>query len=165
MNWADYLILAILGISCLISLKRGFVKEALSMANWVIAFLVAVTFRDALTLLLVEHIESPSLREMAAFAALFAATLIVGAMVNHLLGEIVRMTGLSGTDRFLGILFGAVRGFIVVMALLLLIPPVIPINEEIWWTESALIPQFLAFESWVTLLFNEATGLISGIFK
>ena len=165
MNWADYAILAILAISSLISLKRGFIKEALSMANWVLAFIIAVTFRDALSSLLVEQIATPSVREMVAFAILFAATLIVGAMVNHLIGELVRMTGLSGTDRFLGVLFGFIRGFIVVMAVLILVPSVVPIDKDPWWQESILIPQLLSFESWVTLITSEVIGLITGFFK
>lgn len=148
MNWADWTILAILIVSCLISLKRGFVKEALSMANWVLAFIVAMSFGGKLATLLESQIATPSIREMAAFGILFAATLIVGAMVNHLVGELVRMTGLSGTDRLFGMVFGLIRGFVVVMALLLLLPAVIPVDQDAWWQESLLIPQFLKFEGW-----------------
>ena len=165
MNWADYAILGVLAISCLISLKRGFVKEALSMANWVLAFIVAVTFRDSFAVLLEAHIPTPSLREMAAFAGLFAATLIVGAMVNHLIGELVKMTGLSGTDRFLGVLFGAIRGLVVVMAVLLLVPSVVPIDQDPWWKQSVLIPQFLSFESWTRNLASELMSFASNFYQ
>ena len=165
MNWADFAILAVLVLSCLISLKRGFVKEALSMANWVLAFFIAVTFRDALSSLLVNTITSPSLRDMVAFAALFALTLVVGAMVNYLIGEVVRMTGLGGTDRLLGVIFGAVRGFVIVMALLLLVPAVVPINEEVWWQQSALIPYFLSMENWTREATSGLLGFLSGLFS
>lgn len=161
MNWADGVILAILVVSSLISLKRGFVKEALSMANWVLAFFVAMTFRDQLSSLLVAHIETPSVRDMAAFAILFAATLVVGAMVNYLIGELVRMTGLSGTDRLFGMIFGLVRGFIVVMAIILIVPGIVPIDQDAWWKESALIPSFMQFEDWCRAAANELTSAVS----
>ncbi|WP_075187997.1 CvpA family protein [Teredinibacter haidensis] len=160
MNWADWVIIAIMVVSSLISLKRGFVKEALSMANWVLAFIVAMTFGDQLSALLVDQITTPSVRDMAAFAILFAATLIVGAMVNYLIGELVRMTGLSGTDRLFGMMFGMVRGFIVVMAILLLIPAIIPIDKDAWWNDSLLIPHLMEFESWCRTAAREFTSFV-----
>lgn len=164
MNWADWAILGILIISSLISLKRGFVKEALSMANWILAFFVAMTFRDALSGLLETQIATPSLRDMVAFAVLFAATLIVGAMVNYLIGEVVRMTGLSGTDRLFGMIFGFVRGFIVVMAILLLVPGLVAIDQDLWWRESLLIPHLLEFEDWCRVAAKEFVRLVTGLF-
>ena len=135
------------------------------MANWVVAFLVAMTFRDALAVLLVEHIATPSLRDMVAFAILFAATLVVGAMVNYLLAELVRMTGLSGTDRLFGMLFGFVRGFIVVMAVLLFVPPVVAIDQDLWWKQSIIIPQLMEFEGWCRLALDEFMGFMSQLFN
>ncbi len=148
MNWADWAILAILTVSALISIKRGFVKEALSLAVWVLAFIVALTFGERLALVMEGLISTPSVREIVAFVALFAATLVVGAMVNHLVGEVVRLTGLSGTDRLFGMVFGLARGLVLVMALLILVPMVIPVREDAWWQESALVPHFLTFEDW-----------------
>jgi len=164
MNWADWAILSILVISSLISLKRGFVKEALSMANWVLAFFVAMTFRDPFSIFLTDHVATPSLRDMLSFAILFAATLIVGAMVNFLIGELVRMTGLSGTDRLFGTIFGFIRGFIVVMAVLLIVPGFIAIDQDIWWQESVLIPQLMAFEGWCRIAGQEFIRLVTGLF-
>ncbi|ACR11344.1 CvpA family protein [Teredinibacter turnerae] len=163
MNWADWVILAILVVSSLISLKRGFVKEALSMANWVLAFFVAMTFRDQLSSLLIDHIQTPSVRDMAAFAALFAATLIVGAMVNYLIGELVRMTGLSGTDRLFGMMFGLVRGFVVVMAIILIVPGILPIDQDPWWKESKLIPSLMQFEDWCRAAAKEISAAASSL--
>ncbi|MGD8176455.1 CvpA family protein [Marinimicrobium sp. ARAG 43.8] len=157
MNWADWTILSILLVSSLISIKRGFVKEALSLVTWIVAFVIAMLFSDRLAVLLTDLIPTPSIREVVAFVALFAATLIVGAMVNYLIGELVRMTGLSGTDRLLGMIFGLARGLLVVMALLILLPTIIPMEQDEWWRESALIPQFLAFEGWARALAGETS--------
>lgn len=164
MNWADWAILSILTISSLISLKRGFVKEALSMANWVLAFFIAMTFREPLSGLLESSISTPSVRDMAAFAILFALTLIVGAMVNYLIGEVVRMTGLAGTDRLFGVIFGFVRGFIVVMAILLILPGIVPINQDAWWKESLVIPHLMEFEDWCRQAARAFIGFITSIF-
>lgn len=164
MNWADLAILGILLVSSLISVKRGFVKEALSLAAWVAAFVIAMLFSGSLATLLVNSIESPSVREMLAFAILFAVTLIVAAMANYLIGEVVRMTGLSGTDRLFGMLFGLLRGVIVVMALLLLVPPLISIDQEAWWHESLLIPHFLSMEDWSRRIAGTIISFFQGLF-
>lgn len=165
MNWADWVILSILVVSSLISLKRGFVKEALSLANWFLAFFIAMTFRAVLSTLIEPYIAAPSLREMVAFASLFALTLIVGAMVNNLIVEVVRITGLGGTDRTIGMVFGLLRGFILIMAILILVPPIVPIDQDGWWQQSLLIPELLKFEGWCRLLVSELTALVTSIFN
>jgi membrane protein required for colicin V production len=147
-NWADWVILGIVVASSLFGLMRGLIKEALSVANWIIAVLIATTFRDPLAALLVNHIETSSLRHIVAFSSLFFTTLLIGALVNHLVGEVIKMSGLSSVNRILGMAFGFLRGFVVVMALLLLVPPIISIDQDLWWSESALIPGFLAFDDW-----------------
>src|SRR5690554_6870921 len=98
----DWVILAVVAVSVLISLKRGFVKEALSLATWVIAFIVARMFGANLATLLVGTVDTESLRWVIAFTILFAGTLVIGALLNHLLIEFIRMTGLTGTDRVFG---------------------------------------------------------------
>jgi membrane protein required for colicin V production len=163
LNWADWVIIAILGISSLISLKRGFVKEALSLAIWLIAFAVASWFGPRLSPLLTPYLDTPSLRQMAAFAGLFIATLVVGSAVNYLLSTLIKATGLSGTDRMLGVLFGLLRGLIIVMILVLYVPKLVPVNEDLWWQESSLIPNFLAFEDRFKGLVSTAYELLKGL--
>lgn len=118
MTILDWIIVVIISVSSLISLKRGFVKEALSLASWIAALIISRMFAGNLAVLLDSVIESPNWRMAAAFAILFIATLIVGALINHLLSEFIRMTGLTGTDRVLGVVFGIIRGIILVVALL-----------------------------------------------
>lgn len=125
---------------------------------------MAVSFREPMSQLLVEHINTPSIRELAAFVILFAATLVVGAMVNFLIGELVRITGLSGTDRFFGIVFGFVRGFILIMVVLMYLPSLLPVENDLWWQQSILIPKLLKFEGWVRLLWSEVSGVFTSFF-
>jgi membrane protein required for colicin V production len=164
MNWADWSIIAILGVSSLIGLYRGFIKEALSLLTWAVAFVVAMSFRDPMSLLLVDAIDTPSVRQMAAFAILFVATLIVGAMVNYLVSELVRMTGLSGTDRLLGMMFGVARGVVVVLAIVILVPPLVAIDQDAWWQQSKLIPHFQAMEDWAKLITARLTDYFVNLF-
>lgn len=143
----DWAILGIVAISALISLKRGFVKEALSLVTWIIAGVVAWMFGAGLSVYLVNYIETPSFRVIAACTILFVATLLVGAMINFLIGELIRVTGLSGTDRFLGMVFGAARGgLLVVVAVGLL--SLGPVQQDQWWQQSRLVPQFLMVADW-----------------
>ena len=146
-TWVDWAIIAVIAVSSLISLKRGFVKEALSLLTWIIAGVIAWMFGGALSHHLAEYISTPSAQVIAACALLFVATLLVGALVNFLIGELIRVTGLSGTDRFLGMVFGAARGglLIVVLAGLLSLGPV---EQDLWWRESALLPHFLLIADW-----------------
>src|SRR5690606_9817344 len=104
--WVDWVILAIVFISSMISLMRGFVREALSLVSWIAAFIVARMFHPNMQTLLADTISVPSVRFIAAFLILFVATLVVGGILAHLVGALIKMTGLTGTDRVLGMFFG-----------------------------------------------------------
>jgi membrane protein required for colicin V production len=148
MTWADWAIVAVLGLSVLISVVRGFVKEVVSLLIWVAAAVIASIFYDQLAVWMVGWISTPSLRMLTAWILLFVAVLIVGGILNYLLGKLVEATGLSGTDRLLGLLFGLARGLIVLMVIVTILPSVLPVDQDLWWQESTLIPYFLQYEDW-----------------
>jgi len=145
--WFDWLILAVIGISALISLTRGFVREALSLLSWIIAGAVAWLFGGALADQLVGYIDSPTIRIISACALLFLATLMLGGLINYLVVQLVQVTGLSGTDRFLGMVFGAARGALLVVVVVGLLS-MAPVEEELWWRQSDLVPHFLLVADW-----------------
>ena len=93
------------------------------------------------------YIDTPSVRVIAACAVLFLATLLIGALVNFLLAQLVRATGLTGTDRFLGMVFGAARGLLLVVVVVGLLS-LAPVQQDIWWKQSTLIPHFLLIADW-----------------
>ena len=141
MTVIDWVILAVVVVSCLISLKRGFVKEALSLASWIAAFVIARLFSGNLATLLDGMVETNSLRWIIAFVILFAGTVTIGAMVNHLVVEMVRMTGLSGTDRVFGMVFGLIRGLLVLVAIVYGLQFTM-VPQDAWWNDSVFIPHF-----------------------
>lgn len=159
---ADIGIASIIAISGLISLVRGFVKEAMSLIVWVLAYVVAMTFSERLSELLINVIELASLRQLAAWGGLFVATLLVGAMVNYLLGKLVASTGLGGTDRTLGLVFGVFRGLLIVLAIVIMLPQAIPVDQDPWWQASTLIPFFQGFEDWGRNAVAEIKFLLTG---
>ncbi|MBY5993771.1 CvpA family protein [Ferrimonas balearica] len=147
MVWFDYAILAVLGISVLISLIRGFAREALSLVVWVAAFIIASRFYEDLAVYLTQ-LNDPMMRKGAAIAILFVSTLILGSLVNYLVGQLVDKTGLSGTDRVLGICFGAVRGVLVVAAMLFFLDSFTGASDAQWWQDSVLVPEFGTVIQW-----------------
>jgi membrane protein required for colicin V production len=157
LTWVDWAIVAIIAVSALISLTRGFVKEALSLLTWIIAGLVAWLFGGALAELLVPYIETPSLRVIAACSILFVMTLLLGGLVNYLISQLVKATGLSGTDRFLGMVFGAARGALLVVVAVGLLS-LAPVEADAWWRESVVIPHFLLVADWSKNLILQMAG-------
>ncbi|MDD3610537.1 MAG: CvpA family protein [Halothiobacillaceae bacterium] len=144
----DYIIIAILLLSALISILRGFMKEMISLATWVAAFVIGLMFSAHLAPMLPPAIEIPSMRITLAFLILFVLTLIVGGLINMLVGFLVKKTGLSGTDRSVGVVFGIARGVFIV-AVLILLASLTPMPQDPWWRESLLIPQFQTVSLWI----------------
>ncbi|ERT12644.1 colicin V production protein [Photorhabdus temperata] len=147
MVWIDYVIIAIIGFSALVSLIRGFIREALSLVTWGCAFFVASHFYSYLAVYFTRF-EDELVRNGIAIALLFIATLIVGSVVNYVIGSLVQRTGLSGTDRVLGVCFGALRGVLIVAAILFFLDTFTPLSQSDDWKQSQLIPQFSHIIRW-----------------
>lgn len=147
MNWIDYAILVVILLSAVISLIRGFVKEAISLAIWFSAFFIASQFYADLAVYLTK-LDDLMIRNGVAIAILFVSTLIIGGLINYLISQLVQFTGLTGTDRALGLVFGALRGLLIVSALLFFLDTFTPMSSSDWWETSLLIPEFSLIIEW-----------------
>jgi len=148
MSWVDLIIIVIIIISALISLVRGFVKESLSLASWILAGFIALRYFTPLAELLEPYIESPTIRTATGFAILFVSSLIIGAIINFMASQLVTKTGLTGTDKSLGVVFGAARGVLIV-TMLVLLAGLTPMPSEPWWNDSAMIEYFSDMANWI----------------
>ena len=148
LNWVDPCIVGILGISGLVGLVRGLVREVLSLVSWGLAIWVAITYSDTLELYLINVIPSPTVRLGAAFGGLFILTLMTSSLLGFLMMRLLETTGLAGIDRMAGLLFGLARGMLIV-AVLVFLARATPLPRESWWRESQLIPLFQTMALWL----------------
>jgi membrane protein required for colicin V production len=140
--WPDYLIIIIITVSAVISLLRGFVRESLALAGWVLAIWLSIMFMHPIAVLIDPYLSlPPSILAIVSFAIIFIITLIVTALVGNLAAQLVDKTGLTGTDRSIGLLFGIARGILLV-AVLVLLAGFTMVPQDPWWKESLLIPHF-----------------------
>jgi membrane protein required for colicin V production len=148
MIWVDYLIIAIIALSAVIGLARGLVREVISLAVWIAALAAAWLFYEPVAAQLTPWISTPSVRIGAAVLILVIGVLIVGAILGYLLATLIDRTGLTGTDRLLGVIFGAARGAVLV-ALVVFLAALTPLTEDPWWDQSQLLDQFKLLAEWM----------------
>jgi len=148
MNWTDYIIIGVLGLSVLIGLWRGLISEVLALLVWVAAFWVAWTFGPAVAGYFEHSITLPSARIIVGYGLCFVAVLVAGALLRFVIGKLVEGTGLSGTDRLLGMLFGFARGILLVTLMVFLLG-FTAFTRDPWWQESKLLPQFRNVAAWL----------------
>jgi len=146
--WIDYAIIGLLGISAAIGFFRGFVTEAFSLTAWVVAFWVGLNFSRELSVYFEATVPMPSVRIALSFALLFLLTLVVGSLLRMILRQLVTSTGLTGSDRFLGLVFGIARGVLVV-SILVFLAGLTPFPEDPWWDESSLLEWFQPLVLWL----------------
>jgi membrane protein required for colicin V production len=144
----DFVILGLIAFSGIVSIFRGFVREILALVTWAIAVWVAWHFGSELCLILEPYIQSKVGRYLLAYGGLFVLTMIIGGLVNYLFSQLVDKSGLGATDRTLGLLFGLLRG-ILIIAVMLLVMRLTPVVKEPWWHQSRLVPLFAPVEVWL----------------
>ncbi|MDW8468331.1 MAG: CvpA family protein [Burkholderiales bacterium] len=158
MTWLDYAVGGVLAVSVAVGLWRGLVREIVSLAGWVMAFLAANLLAGPLAAHVPQEIPSPELRALAAFVAVFVATLVLASLAALLLSRLVRAVGLGGVDRALGALFGAARAA-VVLAVFALLAGLTSLPRQPAWRDSASGPWLaaaaLALKPWLPPAFAD----------
>ena len=141
MSIVDIAIIAIVIISMLIGIFRGFIREILSLFSWLGALWLAYTYATSGGTYLEPYIDQPPLRVVVAFAGIFICALIAFSIVSYLLYRLLAIAGISGVDRSLGMLFGLLRGIIVV-SLLILASVFMDFTSQPWWQDALLVDYF-----------------------
>jgi membrane protein required for colicin V production len=139
LNWADWLIIGVLLLSALVSLLRGLVVEVASLAIAILGALLAFHFASPVAEQFLRGVEVDALRTGIAAFAIYILTMLVGALLLHLIKRLVQTAGLSGTDRMFGLVFGVARGLLVVIALYW-VGMLVRLDQSDWWQQSRLMP-------------------------
>lgn len=116
MSWLDYAIIGVIVASIAWGVWRGLMREVMSLAGWVLAFLAANAVSGQLGDMLPDAVGSSEVRILIAFAVVFVLTLSVATLVGMLLAKLFKAAGLGGVDRTLGGLFGLARGIVILLA-------------------------------------------------
>ena len=155
LNGVDWIIIVVLSLSTLLSLWRGFAREALSLAGWVAAFVIANLFVDEMASLLAGWIVNIAGRYVASYAILFVGTLIVAGVVVKLTAQVVKVSGLTVLDRLLGTAFGFTRGVILILVAVFVLRQLVPPGDLQWLHQSQLMPHLDMMAYWVQALFAQ----------
>lgn len=147
--WLDIVIVAVVALSIITGLFRGFVKELVALCIWMLALWLAFNYSTVLDHYLLPYIADKTTRTIIAFIGILIATLISGGIINSLLSLILRRSGLSGTDRLLGMGFGFVRGVFIV-AFIMLVVQLTSIPYQEFSRDSRLYAKFDPLVSWLS---------------
>jgi membrane protein required for colicin V production len=139
MNVADYVIVAVIVVSAIVGAVRGFLREAIALGAWLVALFVAWHFSSLLAPHLGGLLARTGVREWAARVIIVAVILILGMALGAIAAHFVRLSIFSGTDRFLGFIFGAARG-VVLLGVFVILAQLLHLEGEPWWRQSMLLP-------------------------
>jgi membrane protein required for colicin V production len=118
MNWLDYVLLAILLISALLSMRKGFSREIIGLAAALLALVLGMWFYGLAGSWLIPYVSSPRIANLAGFLLVISGVLFLGWILGWIVSRFLRTIGLSFVDRLLGAAFGLLRGLVIAIALL-----------------------------------------------
>src|ERR1700674_2933805 len=135
----DYTVVCVVGLSVVVSLFRGAVREVMALGSWVGAFLISLHFAPSLSTLLPASLAHPWVRLCVAFVGLMVVSLILFALLTLALARLVRGAGLGPWDRAAGVLFGLVRALVILVGLIL-VAGLTPLPREPAWRHAVFSP-------------------------
>mgnify|MGYP001358903191 CR=1 FL=1 len=156
LNPADWFIIVVLTISGIMSLIRGFTKEVLSLLLWVVAFIAAISLEYLATPKINEFIGNPDISKIISYVVVFIIFIFLGGIVIKFITKIIKWSGASGFDKFLGILFGLGRGLIFLFIIFLLLPQNIKTTDLI--TNSKIAPLIENYAPKIEAYFRDLIG-------
>jgi membrane protein required for colicin V production len=151
---ADVLILLVLLASTIYGLVRGFVREAVSLVFWIVAIWAAWKFGPLIEPQLGGLLADPAVAPWVGRLIVMILVLLVGTIVGMLMSRFTSSVGLGPLDRILGLLFGLVRGSLLV-GLMIIGAELLQLNHEPWWTQSKLVPYGETVGDWLRAMVGE----------
>ncbi len=139
MNFADYVVISVVLLSAGIGIIRGFLREAIALASWILALLIAWKFSDLVEPHLGGLLADAQARPWVARGLIVLFVLLIGVAAGAVIGYFVRLSIFSGMDRFLGFFFGLLRGVLLV-GVFVALGQLVNLQSENWWKRSMLIP-------------------------
>jgi len=147
-HWIDYVIIVIIGLSVITGLMRGFVKELIALGIWIIAIWLGFKYSPTLSSSLQSYIKDDTLRGILSFVLLLLGTLVVGGLLNIFLSLLLNRSGLKGTDRLLGMVFGFARGTFI-LALLVGMINLTSFAQDTDFKHSKIYPHLIPLSTWM----------------
>ena len=155
----DIIILVAIAISVVVGIVRGFVKEAISIAALLVAIWAALYFGPAVGNVSDAWLSSEELQAWVGRIIVFGVVLALGGLLGWGISKLVHLSALSGVDRFMGSLFGAGRGILLV-AVAVIGGQFAGFNNDQWWLQSRLVPHLEAVADWIKVMAPEGLDLI-----
>ncbi len=139
MNWIDYLLIAVVVISCVAGLLRGLLREVIALATWIAAVWLAWIYAPLLEPHLAGALASAAVRPWAARTVIFIVVLLIGTAIGVIVSHFVRLSLLTGVDRFCGALFGLLRAWVII-GLFVILCHALRLDGQPRWRNSLLMP-------------------------
>ena len=139
MNWADYLLIALVVLSCVAGLARGLLREIIALITWVLAVWLAWSYAPLLEPHLGGALAAQDVRPWAARTVIFMLVVLLGTAIGVIVSHFVRLSLFTGVDRLFGALFGLLRGWVIV-GLFVILCHALQLDNQPWWRGSLLIP-------------------------
>jgi membrane protein required for colicin V production len=162
-NELDLAIIVLVVLAACVGLIMGLVKAVFSLALWATALVLSVVLAPWVAGFLEPVMENPTWSYVTAFACVFVATLVVGAVLQWLMGQLIHSTGLTATDRVFGMVFGGALGVVVCIVALIALQPLVA--DQAWWQASVLVPKLMAFEDQILGFLGRTTDLASELVR
>jgi len=156
----DILIIVAVAISIIVGIFRGLVKEAISIGALLFAIWAALYFGPSVGDVSENWFSSEELQMWFGRILVFAVILALGGLLGWGISKLVRLSVLSGMDRFLGSLFGVLRGILLV-AVFIIGGQFAGFDNDEWWLNSRLLPHFEVVAEWIKVMAPEGLELIT----
>jgi membrane protein required for colicin V production len=161
MQTADIIILVVIALPALVGVIYGFLNIAFSMLAWALALGISAKFSSYFSVMLEASVETPFLRSVLAFVGLFIISLIILTAIGFLIVKLLGRTGLTATDRILGLFFGMGLGAVIVVVVVFL-AGFTALPSEVWWDRSLILQPFERISIWAQQFLPESMAKYHG---